>query len=73
MGIRWDRIIENEKEQFEKMSEQDKFIYFLLLQFGSPYGWGKENPEASDCSGTVCLALYTATGPLRLSNKYTKH
>jgi murein DD-endopeptidase len=46
------------------MTEQDKFIYFLLLQFGSPYGWGKENPESSDCSGAVCLALYAATGLL---------
>jgi murein DD-endopeptidase len=62
--IKWDRIIENEKKQFEKMSEQDRLIYFLLLQFGSPYGWGKENPEASDCSGAVCLALYAATGLL---------
>jgi murein DD-endopeptidase len=46
------------------MTEQDKFIYFLLLQFGSPYSWGKENPEGSDCSGAVCLALYAATGLL---------
>jgi murein DD-endopeptidase len=64
MGIKWDRIIENEKRQFEKMSEADRFIYFLLLQFGSPYSWGKENPEGSDCSGAVCLALYAATGLL---------
>jgi murein DD-endopeptidase len=42
MGIKWDKIFENEKKQFEKMTEQDKFIYFLLLQFGSPYGWGQE-------------------------------
>jgi murein DD-endopeptidase len=60
--IKWDRIIENEKKQFENMNEADRFIYFLLLQFGSPYGWGKENPESSDCSGAVCLALYAATG-----------
>jgi murein DD-endopeptidase len=46
------------------MSELDKFVYFLLLQFGSPYGWGKENPESSDCSGAICLALYAATGLL---------
>jgi murein DD-endopeptidase len=64
MSIKWDRVFENEKRQFEKMTEQDKFIYFLLLQFGSPYGWGKENPESSDCSGAVCLALYAATGLL---------
>jgi murein DD-endopeptidase len=56
--------MENEKRQFENMSEPNKFIYFLLLQFGSPYGWGKENPESSDCSGAVCLALYAATGLL---------
>jgi murein DD-endopeptidase len=64
MGIRWDRIVENEKGQFERMREQEKYVYFLLLQYGSPYGWGKENPESSDCSGAVCLALYAATGLL---------
>ena len=64
MFIKWDKLIENEKRQFEKMSELNKFIYFLLLQFGSPYGWGKENPVASDCSGAVCLALFAATGHL---------
>jgi murein DD-endopeptidase len=64
MGVRWEKIIENEKRQFENMSEADKFIYFLLLQYGSPYSWGKENPEGSDCSGAVCLALYAATGLL---------
>jgi murein DD-endopeptidase len=64
MGIKWDKVFENEKRQFEGMTEQGKFIYFLLLQFGSPYGWGKENPEGSDCSGAVCLALYAATGLL---------
>jgi murein DD-endopeptidase len=64
MGIKWDAIMTNEKKQFEKMSETDRFIYFLLLQFGSPYGWGKENPESSDCSGAVCMALFAATGLL---------
>jgi murein DD-endopeptidase len=64
MVIKLDVVFENEKRQFEKMSELDKFIYFLLLQFGSPYSWGKENPEGSDCSGAVCMALYAATGLL---------
>jgi murein DD-endopeptidase len=62
--IKWEKIMETEKRQFEKMSELDKFIYFLLLQFGSPYSWGRETPESSDCSGAVCLALYAATGLL---------
>jgi murein DD-endopeptidase len=64
MGIKWDAVFQNEKKQFENMTEQQRFVYFLLLQYGSPYGWGKENPESSDCSGAVCLALYAATGLL---------
>jgi murein DD-endopeptidase len=62
MIIKWDRIFKREQAQFEKMTEQQKFQYFLLLQFGSPYGWGRENPVESDCSGAVCMALYAATG-----------
>jgi murein DD-endopeptidase len=62
--IRWNKIMECEQKRFEEMSESDRFIYFLLLQFGSPYGWGEENPRASDCSGAVCMALYAATGLL---------
>jgi len=64
MKIKWDNLMSNEKRQFEKMNEHDKFVYFLLLQFGSPYGWGQENPESSDCSGTICMALCAATGLL---------
>jgi murein DD-endopeptidase len=62
MKIKWDKIFQTEQAQFEKMTVQQKFQYFLLLQSGSPYGWGKENPVESDCSGAVCLALYAATG-----------
>jgi len=64
MMIKWENLMKNEKAQFEKMNEHDKFVYFLLLQFGSPYGWGKENPVSSDCSGAVCMALFAATGLL---------
>jgi murein DD-endopeptidase len=46
------------------MTGAERFAYFLLLQYGSPYQWGKENPEGSDCSGAVCMALYAATGLL---------
>jgi len=60
--IKWEELMKNEKAQFEKMNEHDRFVYFLLLQFGSPYGWGSENPVTSDCSGAVCMALFAATG-----------
>ena len=64
MGIRWENFSQFEKSKFEKMSETDRFIYFLCKMFGSPYGWGKETPAASDCSGAVCMSLYAATGLL---------
>ena len=62
MNIKWNALSECEMRKFEKMNELQKFIYFLLKQFGSSYGWGKENPESSDCSGAVCMALFAATG-----------
>ena len=64
MGIRWNNFTEFEKSKFEKMNETDRFIYFLCKQFGSTYGWGKETPVTSDCSGAICMALYAATGLL---------
>ena len=64
MKIKWVNLAEQERHKFEKMNECERFIYFLLKQFGSPYGWGKENPETSDCSGAVCMALYASTGLL---------
>jgi len=64
MVIKWEKFAECEKRKFDKMKENEKFIFFLLKQFGSPYGWGKENPETSDCSGSVCMALFAATGLL---------
>jgi murein DD-endopeptidase len=64
MGIKWDAVFKNERRQFEKMTEAEKYAYALLIQYGSPYKWGQENPEGADCSGTVCLALFMATGLL---------
>jgi murein DD-endopeptidase len=64
MGVKWDAVFKLERRQFEKMSEVERFVFFLLLQYGSPYRWGEENPEGSDCSGAVCMALCAATGLL---------
>jgi murein DD-endopeptidase len=64
MRIKWEALFRNEEKQFSKMTEAEKFAYFLVLQFWSPYMWGRENPEGSDCSGAVCLALCAATGLL---------
>lgn len=62
MLLQWNALMETEKKQCEAMSEPDKYRYFLLMQYRSPYGWGKENPMTADCSGSVCLALMMATG-----------
>ncbi len=60
--IDWKRIFEVEAKQFVGMKECEKFVFFLLLQYRSPYLWGKELPTGADCSGSVCLALAAATG-----------
>jgi murein DD-endopeptidase len=64
MKIKWDVLFGLERAQFEAMNENERFVYFLLLQYKSPYLWGRETPEGSDCSGAVCMALYAATGLL---------
>src|SRR5215510_11104673 len=62
MYIKWDKLAVVSQAKFESMNELDKFFFFLMKLYGSPYGWGKENPVSSDCSGAVCMALYAATG-----------
>jgi murein DD-endopeptidase len=64
MKIRWENVWELERKQFEGMGEAEKFVYWLLLQYRSPYCRGKETPEGSDCSGAICMALFAATGLL---------
>ena len=62
MKISWEELMATERAQFEAMTERERFVYFLLLQYGSPYRWGEENPNGADCSGSITLALYAATG-----------
>src|SRR5215470_1667706 len=64
MRIKWEKMAVVSQTRFEKMNELEKFVFFLMKLFGSPYGWGKENPVTSDCSGSVCMALFAATGLL---------
>lgn len=60
--IKWDALFEVEQKQFDTLTVREKYIYFLLLQYRSPYLWGKELPSGADCSGAVCLAIAAATG-----------
>ena len=60
--VNWKKIFEVEEKQFNEMSEREKYVYFLLLQYRSPYLWGRELPFGADCSGAVCLAIAAATG-----------
>ncbi len=42
---------------------KEESFQLLLAEFtGTPYAWGEETTEASDCSGTVCAALNALLG-----------
>ena len=61
MRIKWNALAEVKQRRFEGMNELDRFVFFLMKLYGSPYGWGKETTATSDCSGAVCMALFAAT------------
>ena len=44
--IRWENLMETERRQFEGMNESERFVYFLLLQYGSPLRMGERKPRS---------------------------
>jgi hypothetical protein len=62
MVLKWNKLSEIEKRQFSQMAPGEKYSYLLSIMAGTPYGWGEENPESADCSGTVCFALMGSYG-----------
>lgn len=55
-------MLETEKEFTQKLTETQKYKYFLGRMQYLKYESGKENLMKADCSGSVCLALLLATG-----------
>jgi len=64
MAIKWDAVMALLRRRWGNLSERERWAAWLLMQYRAPYGWGRETPEAADCSGSVCMALYAATGLL---------
>jgi murein DD-endopeptidase len=60
--IDWNALMTEERRQFEGMNAASRYRYMLTLLAGVPYGWGKENPEEADCSGSVQFALMASYG-----------
>lgn len=59
MKIDWDAVSSQEKARYVTAygSHGKRFSYWALRLVGLPYGWGKENLFATDCSGSVCFPL----------------
>ena len=55
-------LLETEKELTAKMTDAERYMYYLGRMQFLKYEMGKENLIKSDCSGSVCLALLLATG-----------
>ena len=68
MKLNLNEFFKIEKEQFEKMTVDDKFRQALIWYWDNPYLWGEENAKGADCSGAICFALMVATEkPIRLT------
>ena len=61
-NLRMRLMLEAEKEIVERLTEAERYRYFLGRMQFLKYESGKENLFSSDCSGSVCLALLLATG-----------
>lgn len=60
MTITWGRLATAQKSRFEALSEQERFAFFLAMQYGRAVGGGGE--PGSDGADGVRLALCAATG-----------
>lgn len=45
----------------------ERFRAFAMALLDAPYVWGAENPEGSDCSGTVCFPLWCMGFDIRVT------
>jgi len=51
------------EELFAAGFSQKKVYEHILMEFyGTPYIYGRQSPDGSDCSGSVCSAMSLATG-----------
>jgi len=56
--VEWLRIAKLNFARLQVMTPAQKWRHWLLDLVDAPYVWGKENPLETDCSGTVCFALW---------------
>lgn len=65
--IDWSSMMRATKTRYETAGEAERFRMLCLQLTDLPYGWGEENPESVDCSGSVCYALYLMGYDIRVS------
>lgn len=61
-GVKARLMLEAERELTGRLTEAERYRYFLGRMQYLAYEGGRENLARSDCSGSVCLALLLATG-----------
>ncbi len=78
--INWQELTNMERLKYTGAPEGERFRMFCYKLVDLPYVWGGENGIlGSDCSGTICFALYMMGYDVRVAanflfrNMFTKH
>ena len=58
MNIDWMALIKAWTNRLDNSGDAEKFRAYAMTLLDAPYVWGSENPEGTDCSGTVCFPLW---------------
>lgn len=57
-AINWMELVKAWRGRLDKAGLVEQFRAYAAMVLDAPYVWGSENPQGTDCSGTVCFPLW---------------
>ncbi len=65
--VNWGKLAAVMGEKCDRLAAPAQFRLFAALLLDTPYVWGEENPEGTDCSGTLAFPLLMMGYNVRLT------